>query len=83
MIDYLVNEQDRRRSRRTWVIVMMVLAVSLGALYLFNHGYVSGWLGITIAIAGIAGVFAFLIFLSTKPYGHSDFSFSWRSLWWW
>ncbi len=79
VLDYMVDKQEHRRARRSWVVWLVILASSLGALYLFNHGYVSGWLGNTFAIAGVVGVFLFLAFLSTKPFGHSDSSFRW---WW-
>ena len=79
VLDYLADHQERRRSRRSWIIWLVIAASSLGALYVFNHGYVSGWLGNTLAIAGIIGVLLFFAFLSTKPYGRSDSSFRW---WW-
>jgi hypothetical protein len=77
--EYFAEAAERKRSRRGWVIWLFVLGISLLFLYLFNHGLVSGAFGIALAIAGIIGVFLFLAFLSTKPFGHSDFS--WR--WWW
>jgi hypothetical protein len=79
VIDYLVDQEQRKRSWRGWVIFLGILGTSLALLYLFNHGFVSGWIGNVFAIAGIIGVFLFLAFLSTKAFGHSDFS----SRWWW
>jgi hypothetical protein len=78
-IDYIIDQQERRASRRAWIVWLIILGVSLCCMYLFIHDVVSGWLGITIGIAGAVGAFLFLMFLSTKPYGHSDFSFRW---WW-
>jgi len=78
-IDYMVDNQERKRSRRVWIAWLIILSVSLGCMYLFNHDLVSGWFGVTIGIAGAVGAFLFLVFLSTKPYGHSDSSFRW---WW-
>ena len=79
MIDNLVEAEGRAKSRSGWTTALIVLGISLVLLYLFNSGLVSGWVGITLAIAGVFGVFVFLVFLSTKPYGHSDTS----SRWWW
>jgi hypothetical protein len=56
-----------------------VLTISLVFLYAFNHDLISGWLGTTIAVLGIAGVFGFLAFLSTFPFGQGDGFFGW---WW-
>ena len=78
-VDHVVERDERRRSTRSWVIWLCILAVSYGLLYLFNHDYVSGWFGNVLAIAGIVGVFLFLAFLSTKPFGHGDSSIRW---WW-
>jgi hypothetical protein len=79
MIDALVDAQERKRAGRQWVTWLTVLAVSLAGLYAFNHGFVSGWLGNTLAIVGIVGIFLFLAFLSTLPFGRGDSSFKW---WW-
>ena len=79
VIDYLVTKQEQKRSRRAWIVFVLILGVSLTLLYLFNHGVVSGVLGNILALVGIAGVVLFLGFLSTKPFGHSDTSFRW---WW-
>jgi hypothetical protein len=79
VIDHLLAAQERKRSQRGWIVWLTVLAVSLGCLYLFNHGLVSGRVGTALAIAGIIGVLLFLVFLSTKPFGRSDSSIRW---WW-
>ena len=78
--DALFEAEQRKRSRRSWIVWLSVLVASLVALYLFNHDFISGWLGQGFAIAGIVGVFLFLAYLSTKWYGHSTSSFRW---WWW
>jgi hypothetical protein len=79
MIDALVEQQERKRSGRRWILWLSVLSSSLASLYAFNHGLITGWFGNIVAIAGVAGVFLFLAFLSTLPFGRGDSSFSW---WW-
>jgi hypothetical protein len=79
MMDVLLDGQRRKRSRRAWLVWLTILVLSLLALYLFNHDIVSGAIGSALAIAGVVGIFGFLIFLSTKPFGRSDSSFRW---WW-
>jgi hypothetical protein len=79
VIDALVDAEQRQRTRRGWIIWLVVLALSLTSLYLFNHDLVSGWIGTALAIGGVVGILLFLVFLSTKPFGHSDSSYRW---WW-
>src|SRR5256885_17187431 len=79
MIDVLIDAGARKRSRRAWRIWLLVLGLSLTSLYLFNHGFVSGWFGMTLAVGGVLGVLLFLAFLSTTPFGHGDSSLRW---WW-
>ena len=79
-MDVAFEVEQRKRSTRSWIVWLSVLAASLVALYLFNHDLISGWPGQGLAIAGIIGVFLFLAYLSTKWYGQSPSSFRW---WWW
>ena len=70
IMEYLADTEGRKKSRRGWVIWLIVCAVSYLFLYLFNHGLVSGLLGTVLAIAGVIGVLLFIAFLSTKAFGH-------------
>jgi len=79
MVDGLVDAEERKRSRRRWLTWLTVLGLSLAVLYAFNHGLISGMVGNVLAVAGIVGVFLFLVFLSTKPFGRGDTSIRW---WW-
>lgn len=78
-VDMLADSQERKRSRRSWVVWVVILAIGLACLYAFNHGFVTGAAGNAVAIVGIVGVFLFLAFLSTKAYGVAAASFRW---WW-
>ena len=78
-VDGLYEAKQRRRSWRAWIVWCSVLTISLVFLYAFNHDLITGWLGTTIAVLGIAGVFGFLAFLSTFPFGQGDGFFGW---WW-
>jgi hypothetical protein len=77
-IDFVVDEEQRKSSRRGWKIWLVVLGLSLTCLVLYNQNFVTGWFGMALAGGGALGVLLFLAFLSTKPFGHSDYSF-----WWW
>jgi hypothetical protein len=79
MVDALIDAQERKRSSRRWGIWLAVLGASLASLYAFNHGFITGWFGNIVAITGIIGVFLFLAFLSTLPFGRGESSFKW---WW-
>ena len=79
MVDALVDAQERKRSGRRWVTWLAVFGVSMAILYAFNHEFITGWFGNILAIAGIVGVFLFLAFLSTLPFGSGASSFRW---WW-
>jgi hypothetical protein len=79
-IDFVVDEEQRKSSRHGWRFWLVELGLSLICLYVFNHDFVTGWFGMVLAGGGALGVFLFLAFLSTKPYGHSDISYLW---WWW
>ena len=78
-VDMLADGEQRKRSRRSWVVWVGILAVSLASLYAFNHGFITGAIGNAVAIGGIVGVFLFLAFLSAKAYGRAAASFRW---WW-
>jgi cell division protein FtsW (lipid II flippase) len=78
-MDVVFEVEQRKRSRRSWIIWLAVLLASLIALYLFNHDLIAGWPGQALAIAGIIGVILFLAYLSTRWYGRSTSSFRW---WW-
>jgi hypothetical protein len=83
LIDFVVDEDQRKSSRRGWKIWLPELVLSLICLYAFNHDFVSGWFGTVLGVGGAIGVFLFLAFPSTKPFGHSDFSFRWWWRWRW
>jgi hypothetical protein len=78
-IDSLVDEEQRKSSRRGWRFWIIELALSVACLVAFKFGLLTGWFGLVLAGGGALGVLLFLAFLSTKPFGHSDFSFRW---WW-
>ena len=78
VIDIVVDDESNRKSVRSWIVWIIVLVISLCALYLVNHDYVTGILGKTLAVSGILGVFLFIAFLSTKPFGRSNSSIFWR-----
>ena len=79
ILDYQVDKLEAKRTWRGWILWLTILVVSLCALFLFNNEFVTGWLGLTFAIGGVLGVFLFLAFLSTKPFGHGDST----ARWWW
>lgn len=77
MIDNVVDVQERSKSRRDWVIALVTLGVSLLFLHMVNSDSVSGWLADAFAVLGVLGILVFLAFLSTKPFGRSDYSWRW------
>lgn len=78
-LDVLFEAEQRKRTRRRWLVWISALFLSLSVLVLFNHGVISGPLGSAFAVGGIVGVFLFLAFLSTKVFGRSNSSVRW---WW-
>jgi len=80
-LDALVDSTQRERSRRTWRIWLIVAVASLGLILLTQYDVIPGYLRVAMAVIGSLGLVLFLVFLSTKPYGHWDSPGS--GFWWW
>jgi len=80
-LDALVDSTQRERSRRTWRIWVIVAITSLGLILLTQYDVIPGYLRVAMAVIGSLGLVLFLVFLSTKPYGHWDSPGS--GFWWW
>jgi hypothetical protein len=78
VIDHVFETKSHNSNVRSWVIWLAIFALSMCALYLFNHDYVTGWFGNTLGLLGIFGVIGFIFFLSTKSFGQVNTSLWWR-----
>lgn len=74
MIDAFVDVSERDRSRRSWYWWLAVCLTSLGALWLVRYDFLPNAVRLGLAIAGGIGFLGFLLFLSTKRFGRSDYS---------
>ena len=79
-LDALIESTERERSRRHWRIWLVVALASLGLLISAQIDLLPPYLQLAMVIAACVGLLLFLVFLSTKPYGHWDTSWFW---WWW
>ena len=78
-LDILVDSTQRERSRRAWRMWLSVAVTSLGLILLTQYDVIPAYLRVAMAVVGSIGLLLFLVFLSTKPYGHWDS----RGSWWW
>ena len=78
-LDTLVDSTQRERSRRGWRIWLVVAVTSFGLILLTQYEVIPAYLRIAMAVIGSVGLLLFLVFLSTKPFGHWDSS----GFWWW
>jgi len=84
MLDALFEVQQRERERQGWRRALTVGALGVGALLLAPIGAMPKFIALALALVGSLGLLAFLIFLSTKSFGRSDFSGSFWAWWsWW
>lgn len=81
-MDALFDAQSRERSSRSWRFWLSVAALSGLSLYFVTVEALNSWVRLGLAIAGGIGLLAFLVYLSTKPYGRSDSSAAFGRWWW-
>jgi hypothetical protein len=79
-LDALTDLTRRVKSRRVWRVWLIVAVVSLGLILLAQFDPIHLYLRAAMAVIGLAGLLLFLVFLSTKPYGHSNSHGFWG--WW-
>jgi len=78
MLDALIDVSERDRSRRQWWIWSIIFALSCVAWFVVYQEVFAGWMQLSLVILGTLGILCFLIFLSTKPFGHGwDLWWSW------
>lgn len=78
-LDALVDSTEHQRSRRAWRVWLVVAVISLSLILLAQYDVIPPYLRIAMAVIGSLGLLLFLVFLSTKPFGHGDSS----GFWWW
>jgi fatty acid desaturase len=76
-LDALTDSTQRKKSRRAWRVWLIVAFTSLALVLSAQFDLIHPYLRIAMVVIGSVGLLMFLVFLSTKPYGHWDSSGFW------
>jgi len=83
MLDAVLEVNERERNRQGWRRALTVAAISLVALLTVRLEAFPPVVRLGFAVLEAIGMVAFLVFLSTKPFGRSDYSGVFWAWWFW
>jgi hypothetical protein len=83
MIDAVIEVNERERKRQGWRRALTIAGISLVALVAVRLEALPSVVRAGLAVGGLIGMLGFLVFLSTKPFGRSNFSGSFWAWWFW